>query len=185
MTATYAEALAHLNPVVEVPQQLVLEVAVGLDTFVEICARYGIDEEDAALLKENRLFQRQVRQAEAELKKDGTTFRMRAAHAAEDLLGDIWKKSVQPEVPLVQKLEAFRVLVKMADLEPKPSALPAGGSGFSVTISIPGSTTTITAGAPAPAAQPAFVPITEDSVLEMEPARSRNQDLALPADWED
>lgn len=181
----YPRTSDYMNLVVELPQQLILELAVGLESLPAICARYGIDADAAESLRENPLFQQAVAKAEAQLRREGLTFKLRAAHAAEDVLGDVWRRARGPDVTLPQKLEALRTLAKLADLEPRHNAqLPqAAGSGFSITINIPGQT---------PAAPSTPVHVIEDAVQEVGETRAtplariaaKNQDLIVPDDYE-
>lgn len=165
------------HAILDVPQNLILEAAVGLDPLADICARYGYTPEQTRQLADNHGFQVQVSRAANEMKKDGVTFRMRAAHAAEDLIGDIWLSTKKSTTGLMQKIEAFKVLSKMGDMEPKNTASVAAGSGFSITINIP--------------TQPQEekpVVIAEDveftMTLPTAQPRALNAELALPEGWE-
>lgn len=125
------------HPILDVPPQLIAEAAVGVDTLEKICARYHYTPEQTELLRNDPGFQVRVLRMEAELKKDGVTFRMRAAHLAESLLPDIYRVALDPSTSLTNKLSVFGTLVKLGELEPKPAAVAAQGSGFSITINIP------------------------------------------------
>lgn len=127
-----------LHPILDVPPQLIAEAAVGVDKLPEICARYGYTPEQAEQLRNDPGFKVRVSRMEAELKKEGVTFRMRAAHAAEDLVRDVWNKATSPEVGLALKIEALKTLAKLGDLEPKQNLnTQAAAAGFSITINLP------------------------------------------------
>lgn len=164
------------NPVLDVPQNLILEAAVGLDPLADICARYGYTPEQTEQLAANRGFQIQVDRAATEMKRDGVTFRMRAAHAAEDLIGDIWLAAKKSTTGLMQKIEAFKVLSKMGDMEPKAAVQANAGSGFSITINIPKQVQ-----------EEAPVVEAEDVEFKMTIPKARpsplNAELALPDGW--
>jgi len=163
-----------LHPILDVPAQLIAEAAVGIDSLEDICARYHYTPEQTALLRNDRGFEVRVSRMAAELKKEGVTFRMRAAHAAEDVMAEVWLRAKDPEVGLALKIDALKTLAKLGDLEPKQNAPQvAAGNGFSITINIP-----------QVGEQPGRVieASTEPTLL---PAVSRNQALELPEDWED
>lgn len=125
-----------MHPIIDVPQQLLLELAVGLDSFDDVCARYEYTPEMTAQLRRDPGVNARVARLAQELKNDGVTFRVRSAHAAEDLVGVIWAEAKRTDTPLATKLAAAQFLARMGDLEPKPSAAPPG-SRFSITIELP------------------------------------------------
>lgn len=127
-----------LHPILDVPPQLIAEAAVGIDTLEEICERYHYTPEQTAQLRNDAGFKARVSRMEADLRKEGVTFRMRAAHAAEDLMADVWRKAKDPQVGLALKIDALKTLAKLGDLEPKQSiGAVQQGAGFSITINIP------------------------------------------------
>lgn len=169
----------QLHPILDVPPQLIAEAAVGIDALEDICARYHYTPEQTEQLRNDPGFKVRVSRMEAELRKEGVTFRMRAGHAAEDLMADVWRRAKDPSVGLALKIDALKTLAKLGDLEPKQNLNPqAAAAGFSITINIP-----------KVGEQPGRtiemhnepVPILSTNV----PAPSMNNALALPEDYQD
>mgnify|MGYP001559824442 CR=1 FL=1 len=75
--------------ILDVPPQLVLEVAYGVEDPELIAARHGFSDSEWLLLKAHAPFVKQVEDKKAELKASGYTFRMKSAFIAEDLLDDL------------------------------------------------------------------------------------------------
>ena len=178
----------HLHPILDVPPQLIAEAAVGIDSLEDICARYHYTPEQTAQLRNDPGFKARVSRMEQDLKKEGVTFRMRAAHAAEDLMADVWQQAKDPKVGLSMKLDALKTLAKLGDLEPKQNAQAAAqGSGFSLVINLPqvgnqpGRTIEMNRDvSTACEAEPLLVAASVENVN-----RSVNSSLELPEDWQD
>lgn len=181
------EEIQNFHPILDVPSQLIAEAAIGTDTLENICARYHYTPEQTQMLRNDPGFQVRVLRMEAELKKDGVTFRMRAAHLAEALLPDIYRVASDPSTSLTNKLSVFGTLVKLGELEPKPAAVAAQGSGFSITINLPqvgeqkGRTIEMNSSTGEPVdAEPLLVAASSESVN-----RKLNSSLELPEDYQD
>lgn len=172
--------LLPLHPVVDVPQMLLMELAIGLDTFDDVCLRYGYTPEQTEALRADKGTAIQVSRMANELKSDGITFRRRAAHAAEDLVGIIWREARMTSTGLTTKLEALKTLAKLGNLEPKAEA-QVSGAGFSITVNLPGGSTTISA---APTHQPEPIDVTPEHLHARRATSQRNADLYLPAECE-
>ena len=177
-----------LHPILDVPPQLIAEAAVGIDSLEDICARYHYSPEQTEQLRNDPGFKVRVSRMEQELKKEGVTFRMRAAYAAEDLMADVWRRAKDPSVGLGMKLDALKTLAKLGDLEPKQNLNPqAAAGGFSITINLP-----------QVGEQPGrTIEMNRDvnSIVDAEPVPSLgmsvpmnsnlNSSLELPEDWQD
>ena len=122
------------------PAQLILECATGVEGWDTIGSRYGFSSEDWKRIQEWPPFVADVENKRLELQRAGVPFRLKAGYMAEDLLEDVYVRIKSPDVSVLQKLEGLKLIAKLADYEPKPNqnAL-AAGSGFSIHISIPGS----------------------------------------------
>lgn len=170
----------HFHPILDVPPQLLAEAAVGVDKLPDICARYGYTPEQAEQLRNDPGFKVRVSRMEQELKKEGVTFRMRAAHAAEDLVRDVWNKATSSEVGLALKIEALKTLAKLGDLEPKQNLTAQNaGAGFSITINLPK-----VGDQPGRTIEAKAEPV-PDLGMNVPVLGTINSAIALPEDWQD
>lgn len=170
-----------LHPVLDVPQSLLLEAAVGLDPLDEIAARHGYTQEQTDQLRKDPSFSIRVARVASELKKDGVTFRMRAAHAAEDLIGVIWREAKASTTALPIKIDALKTLAKLGDMEPKANTQVQTGPGFSITINLPGQS-------PVQVGKASVETLERDvedaEVISSITFKQINDELALPAEYE-
>lgn len=180
-----------LHPILDVPPQLIAEAAVGIDTLEEICERYHYTPAQTEQLRNDPGFKVRVSRMEADLRKEGVTFRMRAAHAAEDLMADVWRRAKDQSTGLALKLDALKTLAKLGDLEPKQSLTPQQAGGYSITINIPqvgdqpGRTIEMNKSESEPV-DAEDVPILGMSVPNVSTMnRNVNSSLELPEDWQD
>ena len=142
--ATMSEpSLSVSNPVLDLPPSLVLEVALGADPVESICAQYGYDEERTAAIRSSKHFWKIVKEQEAELDKNGLSFRLRAKRVTEDMIGRLWLQAKTDAVPFAAKLDFLKTAAKLADLEPKATQITPG-VGFSITFNLGGAEAQIT-----------------------------------------
>lgn len=140
-------SLSYSNPVLDLPPQMVLEVALGTDPVESVCARYGYEAEQVEYIRNSKYFWKVVREQEAELEKNGLSFKLRAKKVTEDMLGRLWVHAKTDAVPFAAKLDFMKTAAKLADLEPKATqAIP--GTGFSITFNLGGTSASITQDAP-------------------------------------
>ena len=168
----------ELNPIVDVPQKLLLDLAVGLDSFEDICTRYNYTSEQAEALRANPGIKTRVAQIAAELKESGVTFRLRNAHAAEDMIGVIWAEARRADTSLDKKIEAAKLFAKLGDLEPRTKTDGVSGGGVTISINIPALSAAQTAQS---------ITIDQDMnkpLITLETQPSKNHDLMLPEEYE-
>ncbi len=112
------------------PQQMLLEIAGGMENPQDIAERYGYTPRAFAQLAATDAYKQQVLRYEAELRASGVTFARKAAMLAEDLLVDVYKMAKGSSDPQ-QVLEAAKFMARMGRLEPvreSAAATPAGPS---------------------------------------------------------
>lgn len=117
-----------------VPAEMVLQIACGMEPPVDIAARFGFSDEEFGVLCQWQPFRDQVEAKRAELKQSGYTFRMQNAFFAEDLSKDLYVIAKGNDVPFSQKLDAYKTFTRYAGLEPQAQAQVQTGNGFSVSI---------------------------------------------------
>lgn len=118
----------------DVPAQMVMEIACGMEDPLVIARRYGFTDVEFDSLCQWPVFNQQVESKRAELKASGHTFRLMTGWMAEDLAKDLYRQAKGTDATLPQKHEVFKTMAKLADYEPKQSAQVAAGPGFSIQI---------------------------------------------------
>lgn len=129
--------LAHpLHKGVMPPQQMLLEIAGGMEEPAVIASRYDYTYSEFLALSETTWYRSQIVHFEAELRATGVTFSRKAAMLCEDLMEDVFKMakvSTDPEYVL----KAAQWTAKMGRLEPvKETAAVAGNAGGSAVFQI-------------------------------------------------
>lgn len=86
----------------------------------------------------------ELRQLLAKLRTDGTLIREKAKTLLEHLgLDECFHVLTDVDAPHSMKLETLKFLMRLADMEPKPNAMPATSDRFSININIPTLTTAV------------------------------------------
>lgn len=130
------ELIPTAPPALDVPQELILAVAIGLEEPVEIASRYGFEGERWEKLKTWKPFTDAVAKQRAELEVSGVTFKIKAKALTEDVFEDAYKIARGNDATLMQKLEFIKLGAKLGDMEPKASTQVQAGPGFSITINL-------------------------------------------------
>ncbi len=88
-----AVALNPSNPadIGSYPATLPVELALRVDTTQNICAAYGISQDEWNILRYDPVFQHDLAQAVEMVKKDGMSFKLKAQMQAEELLKTSWR----------------------------------------------------------------------------------------------
>jgi hypothetical protein len=123
---------------VDIPPELVLGIATGLEEPKDIAYRHGIVGAQWEALQKWKPFLDAVAKQRAELEANGFTFRLKAKLLTEDVFDEAYKIAKNNESTLMQKLEFIKLGAKLADMEPKQSAQVAAGPGFSISINFSG-----------------------------------------------
>jgi len=121
---------------VEVPAEMILQIATGMEDELEVAGRFGFDAVRYAALKTWPPFVSQVEAKRKELQASGVTFRLQTAYMAEDLAKDVYRIAKSNEATFLQKLETMRTFAKLADLEPKANTVATTGPAFSISINL-------------------------------------------------
>jgi hypothetical protein len=118
----------------EVPSEMVMEIACGMERPVDIALRYGYSTQEFEALTQWEPFVQAVEAKKVELKASGHTFRLMTGWMAEDLAKDLYRKAKSNDASLPQVHDVFKTMAKLADYEPKQAAQVAQGAGFSIQI---------------------------------------------------
>lgn len=123
-------------PALDVPQELILTIAMGMEEPQEVAARYGFEGARWNKLQEWKPFRDAVAQKTAELETSGITFKIKAKALTEDVFEDAYKIARSNDATLLQKLEFIKLGAKLGDMEPKTNTQIQAGPGFSITINL-------------------------------------------------
>lgn len=129
--------------IADLPEEFFIDLAIGTNTFVEICDNYNIDEQTAATLDSDALFQRRFRIAKQVVEDDGTAFRSRCRAAVTNSVHHVMNMMRDADVSASTQLDAFKTLVKYGGLEPQREDSGAvSGPQLVLNIVAPDGTTT-------------------------------------------
>lgn len=121
---------------VEVPAEMILQLATGMEDEFAVAERFGFDVARYTQLLAWKPFQAQLDTKRTELNATGVTFRMKAQFMATDLADEVYRKAKRIDATMAQQLEAFKTFTKLADYEPKPNATVSQGPAFSISINV-------------------------------------------------
>lgn len=99
--------------------RVVQELAVGVDDDLDVLARYGFTGAQATALLEDPILKTEVAALTQELRRAGTTAKIKARIVAEELIGSIWLKMKDGTRSVAEMLDVLKVLAKIGDLEPR------------------------------------------------------------------
>lgn len=138
------------NHITNHPKQLIIDMAIGLDSDEYLADQYGYTITELQQLREHPIIRRDLAALKSEFDSGGVTLQRKNIARAE-VLQQLYYDAVVTEGSLAQKREAAQFFTKMADLEPKTNVVANAGTGFSINIILKdqnGHKTTIHAEAP-------------------------------------
>lgn len=97
------------------------EIALEYDPPEEVCARFGVSDEDYRALLEYEPFLKELADHKAAIRDKGLVFELKAKQAAEALLPVVVDLARDIEVPPSVRLAAVQSLAKWGRLEPQKS----------------------------------------------------------------
>lgn len=130
------ELIPQPQPALDVPQELILNIAMGMEDPKEIASRYGFEGIKWEKLQSWKPFNDAVAAKRAELETSGITFKIKAKALTEDVFEDAYKIARSNDATLLQKLEFVKLGAKLGDMEPKTNTQVQAGPGFSITINL-------------------------------------------------
>jgi hypothetical protein len=134
--------------VTQIPAEMVAALAQGLEEPADIALRCGFTPEQWSKLQDYKPLQVAVAAKKAELEKDGWVVRQKAAMGADMLLDQVIVQAMSNDTSLGAKLEVFKTLVKVGNLEPKDDKQASAGPGFQISINLGDHSVQIGQGAP-------------------------------------
>lgn len=125
--------------VTSLPERFFIDLAIGTQTFDEICVVYSLDPDDVRQHADDPMFVQRLAQAEQVVSDDGRAFRARCRRVVHDALPRLQEIIHAPDVPAATQLTAFQTLVKYSGMEPEKQAQQVTqGPSISLTIIGPG-----------------------------------------------
>lgn len=119
---------------------LAAELATKLLPLAEILKRYGLTKDEL----KNKLADPQFKHMVTEFRREWHSplssrdrVKAKAALAVEDGLLELHRVFYDPDTNASVRLDAYKQLVQLADMQPKKEESGSTGGGFSVTINIP------------------------------------------------
>lgn len=100
------------------PEEFFIDLAVGVNSFLDICDNYNIDQTTAEALKQDPKFERRFRIANQAVEDDGSAFRARCRTVVANNIDTVVNMMKDPDVAASVQLDAFKTLVKYGGLEP-------------------------------------------------------------------
>lgn len=121
---------------VDVPPEMVMAVAMGLEEPDVIASRHGFEGQKWAKLQKWKPFLDTVAAQRAEFEKSGLSFRIKAAMKADILADKLFVDAMGNDVTLMQRMEATKMFAKLGNLEPKEEKAAQTGTTFSISIDL-------------------------------------------------
>lgn len=125
----------------QIPAEMVASIALGMEDDLIIAARHGFSVEQYSQLLGQPFFRRAIEDKRSEFKKNGVTFKAKAAWMAEELLDKVYLLATRKDASFGTVHEALKTAIKAAGLEPKVDATQQAGAGFSISIDLGGGNT--------------------------------------------
>jgi len=119
----------------ELPEKFYVDVAVGVDSYDDLCRMYEVSDADAQQLENDAEFQRRLSIAKQSVEDDGRAFRARCRTVVNNSVAHMQQLLKDPDTPASTQLEAFKALAKFGELEPQTNGQDAN-TGPQLTLNI-------------------------------------------------
>lgn len=121
----------------QLPERLLIDLAVGADSMENICAQYGLTDQDISRLENDSHFQKRLGKLKRELTDDGTAITARAKHWIAELgLSKLHDLAHDPDVAASVQHDCVKTFIKLAGLD-KGNAEQDKGSAATIVIEHP------------------------------------------------
>ena len=138
-----ADTTPEVRPALGIPlfdrydPRIVQEMAIGtVDEEIDILARYRITGSAAEQLLTDPILRTEVVALTQELKRAGTTAKIKSRFVAEEIIGKLWEKVRQGAHTTGELLDVLKVLAKIGDLEPREAGGKLTGTIVRVDLNI-------------------------------------------------
>lgn len=136
--STGSELITLDKPVMDFDQQMLFEMAYGMESADDIRRRYNVDDQKWFILKNNPYFRNALAKHISELKRNGGTFKAKAQMLAEDVLPIAHAIATDKRVPVATRLEAAKWLAKVSGMDEsdKKDPVPVNSNNIQVNINL-------------------------------------------------
>jgi hypothetical protein len=118
------------------PSGLIFDLSIGLESTLDVLARYEIDTATYEQYMRIGSFRRELAEAMKRNQEEGITFSRRTAHIAEDCIPDMYSIIKDPLVAPAVRADIWKHMAKVGGLEPKASKDSGGSNAPQVNIQI-------------------------------------------------
>lgn len=138
-------SIAQTNPMLDVPPQMVMAIAAGIEEPALIAEHHGFDEPQWEALKVFEPFVKLIDAKKAELRSSGFTFRLRCGLISEMMLDDLYRRATSEGASFSAMLDFAKFTAKAAGLDAPKQDAANTGSTFSINIVLNGQSVQINA----------------------------------------
>lgn len=120
---------------------IAMELAAGLSEASDVRERYGITDEQWAVLSKNKVFRAMLKEAIEKVRGDmnaGRRITMKSEIALEDSIPELYEMARSADVPAAARVESIKTLAQLAgrNMKGEGAAAAPGGAGFAINIQI-------------------------------------------------
>lgn len=130
--------MSNLPTIPEFPERLYIDLAIGTQAFEDTCWANGVDPDTVRPWEGSPEFQHNLLSAKRAVEDDGRAFRARCRTIVQESVSEMDTLIRDRDVTAGHRIEAFKTLAKLGELEPKEEVRPGAGAGLSLTIIAPG-----------------------------------------------
>jgi len=120
------------------PERLYIDLAIGTNPFEDTCWANGVDPDRVRPWEDVPEFQHRLLAAKQAVEDDGRAFRARCRTIVHDNVGQMETIIQDRDVTAGHRIDAFKTLAKLGELEPREEQNRGAGGGLSLTIIAPG-----------------------------------------------
>jgi len=124
------------NKLLDVPPQMALAIASGIEDPALVAERHGFDEAQWEALKIFEPFVKLIEAKKTELRSAGVTFRLKCGMISEMMLDDLYTTAIAEGTSFSSKLEFTKFTSRAAGLDAPPKEETNTGATFSININL-------------------------------------------------
>ncbi|MFZ6731973.1 hypothetical protein ACO0LG_08650 [Undibacterium sp. Ji42W] len=125
------------NRVRNIPPEMLLDIAAGIEEPVDIAFRYGFSASEYIKLSQSQEFLREINIQRAENDRTGVTARNKAGLFYDVLADAYFKRLLAEDVSVAQLAAGVDTFATLGGRKPKNDAVGMSGAQFSITFNIP------------------------------------------------
>jgi hypothetical protein len=135
--------MSSLTPFPDFKPELFIDLAIGVSSFDDCCWANGLDPAAVRPWEGDPEFEHRMSIARRAVDDDGRAFRARCRTVVQDNVLEMEGIIKDKDVTAGHRIDAFKTLAKLGNLEPQEAAGAGSGVGLSLTIIAPGGETVV------------------------------------------